>query len=258
MEQLRVLINGITGKMGQAAKHAISSESDLTLVGGLRNGDDLDATIISQQPDVVVDLTHPSVGYTNTLTILKQGCHAVVGTTGFTSDQLSEIDAVAQSQKRVAMIIPNFAIGAVMMMKMARELVSFMPSVEIIEYHHPLKADSPSGTAIQTAQELHQGNPTLNAHRIDGPGRGDCHYGVPIHSVRLDGFVASQSVIFGELGQTLTIRHDTISREAFMPGLLLCIRQAPSMIGLVSRLDDVLAHVANTPSKPTPINRRSS
>lgn len=250
---MRVLINGVTGKMGQAAQHAVSSQSDMTLVGGLRRGEDLDKAIITHHPDVVVDLTHPSVGYQNTLTILHHDCHAVVGTTGFTIDHLTEINTLAKSKKRAAMIIPNFAIGAVMMMKLAREAVAWMPSVEIIEYHHPLKADSPSGTAIQTAQELQHANPSLNANRVDGPGRGDCHYGVPIHAVRLDGLVASQSVIFGELGQTLTIRHDTISREAFMPGLLLCIRHAPSFTGLVSRLDDVLTHVHNTLPHSTPI-----
>jgi len=237
---MRVLINGITGKMGQAAEQAIRSQGDMSVVGGLRRHDSLAAAIQSTRPDVVVDLTHPSVGFDNTMTTLQHGVHAVVGTTGFTDAQLSIIHDTALSADRVAMIVPNFAIGAVMMMKAAADIVAIMPSVEIIEYHHHQKADSPSGTAIQTAHAMAAANPSLNPTPLDGPGRGQTVAGVPIHSVRLQGFVASQAVVFGELGQTLTIQHDTTSREAFMPGLLLCIRQVSSFKGMVYGLYPVL------------------
>lgn len=237
---MRVLINGITGKMGQAAEQAIRSQGDMTLVGGLRRHDSLIETIQSTRPDVVVDLTHPSVVFEHTITTLQQGVHAVVGTTGLTDDQLSIIHETALAAQRVAMMVPNFAIGAVMMMKAAADIVSLMPSVEIIEYHHHQKADSPSGTAIQTAHAMAAANPALNPHPIKGPGRGHTVAGVPIHSVRLQGFVASQAVVFGELGQTLTIQHDTTSREAFMPGLLLCIRRVSYFKGLVYGLYPIL------------------
>jgi 4-hydroxy-tetrahydrodipicolinate reductase len=241
----RVFVNGASGKMGTETLHAIEKENDITLVGTARRGDHLAELIRNAAPEVVVDFTHPSCVFQNTLTILEAGCHALIGTTGLTTDQQTELDAISKSKQLGVLICPNFAVGAVLMMKFAAEAAKYMPRVEIIEYHHDKKADAPSGTALKTADMIHKTNASINAHKNEEhefiPGaRGGASFRIPIHSVRLPGYVAHQEVIFGGVGQTLILRHDTISRDSFMPGVILGIRKVKHLSGLVYGLENIL------------------
>ncbi len=246
MLTLKILVNGALGRMGSESIKAIQNDPALRLVGETDHTDVLTDVISTTKPDVVVDFTHPAAVFQNVIAILNAGCHAVVGTTGLSEAQLNEIDRVAIENGKAALVCPNFAIGAVLMMRFSAIAAAHMPRAEIIEFHHDQKADAPSGTAIKTAEMIHEANAHINAGPevdetilIEGA-RGGRKSNVPIHSVRLPGFVASQEVIFGGLGQTLTLRHDTISRESFMPGVVLAVKAAPHHKGLVYGLEKVL------------------
>lgn len=267
MAKIKVLINGAAGKMGREVVKAVSKEKDLDLVGavdiaeigvdagslvgikpvGIEISRDLDKTIKATKPDIVVDFTHPNVAMDNTRTILNNKVHAVVGTTGFGEENLKEIKKLCASNKVNCIVAPNFAVGAVLMMKFAKQASKVLPNVEIIELHHDQKADSPSGTAIKTAEMMieerskheQKARPTKEIETIDGA-RGGNIDGIRIHSVRLPGFVAHQEVIFGGVGQTLSIRHDSISRESFMPGVVLSIKKIKDLPGLTYGLESIL------------------
>jgi len=226
MVRIKVIVNGAKGKMGQETIKAIEKESDLDLVAQLDLGDNLTEAIRKHGAEVVVDFTHPEAVMVNVRTILTAGAHAVVGTTGISKDDLAEIEKLCEKNKVNCLVAPNFAIGAVLMMQFAREAAKHMPKAEIIEMHHPQKVDRPSGTALKTAQMMRESM---------GEGAE-----IPIHSIRLPGLVAHQEVIFGGLGQTLTIRHDTINRESFMPGVILAIRKIKGLKGLVYGLESIL------------------
>jgi 4-hydroxy-tetrahydrodipicolinate reductase len=177
--------------------------------------------------------------------ILQNKAHAVVGTTGLTSTNLAELEKLCEKNKVNCLVAPNFAIGAVLMMKFSKEAAHYMPEVEIIELHHERKADSPSGTAIKTAEMIladREGVKREAAKSIEKVknARGGELGGIHIHSVRLQGLVAHQEVIFGGLGQTLKIRHDTISRESFMPGVIMAVRKVRNLKGLVYGLENLL------------------
>jgi 4-hydroxy-tetrahydrodipicolinate reductase len=220
MAKIKILVNGARGKMGSETVKAILKESDLELVGQADIGADLAGLIKELKPEVIVDFTLPSAVMKNIKLILSNGCHAVVGTTGLNENDLKEIKQLCAKNDVNCVVAPNFAIGAVLMMQFAKEAVKHLPNAEIIEFHHETKVDKPSGTAIKTAQLMGKD--------------------VPIHSVRLPGLVAHQEVIFGGLGQTLTIRHDTINRESFMPGMLLAVRKVKKLKGLVYGLEHLL------------------
>jgi len=220
MVKIKVLVNGANGKMGRETVTAVLKEADLELVGQADIGDNLAEIIVETNANVVIDFTRPDSAMKNVKTILESKVHAVVGTTGLTDKNLEEIKKLCANNKVNCIVAPNFAVGAVLMMKFAQEAVKYMPKVEIIELHHDKKLDKPSGTAIKTAKLMGKE--------------------VPIHSVRLPGFVAHQEVIFGGLGQTLTIRHDTISRESFMPGVVMAIRKVSRVKGLVYGLENLL------------------
>jgi 4-hydroxy-tetrahydrodipicolinate reductase len=217
---IKVIVNGAKGKMGQEVVKAIQKEADLALVGQTDLGDDLAKAIKSTQAEVVVDFTHPRSVMENVRTILENGAHGVIGTTGLTKENLEEIKKLCEKNKVNCLVAPNFAIGAVLMMQFAKEAIKYFPQAEIIEMHHESKADKPSGTALKTMEAMGKE--------------------VPIHSVRLPGLVAHQEVIFGGLGQTLTIRHDSLSRESFMPGVILAIRKVKTLNGLVYGLEKIL------------------
>ncbi|MBN3032932.1 MAG: 4-hydroxy-tetrahydrodipicolinate reductase [Candidatus Saganbacteria bacterium] len=217
---IKVLVNGAKGKMGQETVKAVQKETGLKLVGQTDLGDDLAAAIKTTGAEVVVDFTTPQSVMGNIKIILENGAHGVIGTTGLTEDNLREVKALAEKNKVNCLIAPNFAIGAVLMMRFAQEAIRHMPSAEIIEFHHEAKLDKPSGTAQRTAHLMGKE--------------------VPIHSVRLPGLVAHQEVIFGGLGQTLTIRHDSLSRESFMPGVIMAIRKIGKANGLVHGLEHLL------------------
>ncbi len=242
---MKLFISGYTGKMGQETEKAIEHEPDITLVGKSRRGDKLEVLLKETNPDVMVDFTHPSVVFQHIVIALQAGVVPVVGTTGLTDDHLQEIQALSSQYNRGVIVCPNFAIGAILMMRFASEAAKYMPRVEILEFHHDKKADAPSGTAIKTADMIYTTNGSINAHQpteiesISGA-RGGARHRIPIHSVRLPGFVASQEVIFGGVGQTLSIRHDTLSRDSFMPGVILAIRKAKQTTGLLYGLEKLL------------------
>lgn len=243
---IQVVVNGSKGKMGQETVKAITQCDTTHLVAGLDKEDNLERVLQEKKVDCVVDFTHPTVAFQNVMTILKNGVHAVVGTTGFTEDHIQTIQETAILYRKAALIMPNFAIGAVLMMKYASEAAKYLPRAEIIEYHHDKKADAPSGTAIKTAQLIQETQSDINAVTLDeeeliaGARGADCQ-NIPIHSVRLPGYVASQEVILGGTGQTLRFRHDTISRDSFMPGVLLCCNKADHYAGqLVYGLENLL------------------
>jgi 4-hydroxy-tetrahydrodipicolinate reductase len=219
---IRVVVSGAAGRMGQTVCAAVEEAEDTELVGRADPslGISLADAIAEGRPDVVVDFTVPSTAVANITTAVGAGVHAVVGTTGF---DLEEIRGLSGANILVA---PNFAIGAVLMMKFAADAARHLSRAEIIELHHDRKLDRPSGTAALTAELMAAANPDAGE--------------VPIHSVRLPGLVAHQEVIFGDLGQTLTIRHDSIDRVSFMPGVLLGVRR---VAGLPDRLTVGLEHL---------------
>jgi 4-hydroxy-tetrahydrodipicolinate reductase len=225
--QLRVAVAGAAGRMGETVCAAVEGTDDLELVARAdpQLGSTLAQTLDDATPDVVVEFSTPDTVYANTRLCLERDVHVVVGATGMTNAQLAELEALARKSKANCFIAPNFAIGAVLMMETSKLVAPHMPDCEIIELHHDAKVDAPSGTAARTADLI-----TAAGGRRD----------VPIHSVRLPGLVAHQEVIFGGLGQTLTIRHDSLSRESFMPGVLLAIRKVAELDGLVVGLENLL------------------
>jgi len=242
---ISVIVNGAKGKMGSEAVQAVQAEPSLSLLAGLDVQDNLATAIADLKPDVVVDLTHPDAVKKNVDIILSSGTYAVVGTTGLTDQDLSSINDLAIQKKVAAAVCPNFAIGAVLMMQLSKQAAKFFQRVEILEFHHDQKADAPSGTALKTADLIHEGNPVINQVPLQekellSGSRGGKKHGIPIHSVRLPGVVANQEVIFGGLGQTLSLRHDTHHRNCFMPGILLCIKHIQSRQGLVYGLEHFL------------------
>jgi 4-hydroxy-tetrahydrodipicolinate reductase len=208
---IRVAVSGAAGRMGATTCAAVERADDMELVArvdpslGVELGEALD----EYHPEVLVDFSVPGTAVANVRTAVAAGVHVVVGTTGF---NVEELRGLAGANVFVA---PNFAIGAVLMMKFAAEATRHMRSAEIIELHHDRKVDAPSGTAALTAERMHEAAPEKPAP--------------PIHSVRLPGLVAHQEVILGDVGQTLTIRHDSIDRESFMPGVLLAVRKVASL-----------------------------
>ena len=245
---INVLVNGAKGKMGQTVCSAVKADSELSLVGEADQGDNLTALIKSTGAQAVVDFTHPSVRMSNVEIILKAGAFAVVGTTGYTPDDLKQIQAWCQATKKGCLIAPNFSIGAVLMMQFAAKAAVHMPEVEIIEFHHKAKADSPSGTAVKTAELIAEAQAQAGVGPSADPthiwnlkeSRGGDHAGIRVHAVRLPGFVASQEVILGGLGQSLTIRHDTINREAFMPGVVLALKKMQQRSDMIYGLEHLL------------------
>lgn len=259
---IRVLVNGALGRMGTEVCKTVMEQKDMDLCGAVDiNGagktipyydggvfgvdPDLENAITCTRPDVVVDFTRPDVVMGNLRKIIAMGVNAVVGTTGFTKENLEEIDRLASENGVGVLIAPNFALGAVVMIKLACEAAKYFPNVEIIEKHHDKKLDAPSGTAILTAQKIaevrtamKQGNPD---EKETMPGaRGADFEGMKIHSLRLPGYVASQEVVFGSQGETLKIISDPVSRECYMPGVMLGCRKMVGIKGLVYGLDKLL------------------
>jgi 4-hydroxy-tetrahydrodipicolinate reductase len=232
---INVAVAGAAGRMGQTVCEAVTGAEDMELVGradpllGTALADILDGAATGSAPHVVVDFTLPDTALENALQCLRAGVHVVIGTTGFDPAPLREAEAAqagSDGRRANVLIAPNFAIGAVLMMRFAAEAARHMQKAEIIELHHDGKLDAPSGTAKRTAELM------AAASGGEPP---------PIHSVRLPGLVANQEVILGDLAQTLTIRHDTIGRESFMPGVLLAVRRVGTLehsptVGLESLL----------------------
>ncbi|GGN70547.1 4-hydroxy-tetrahydrodipicolinate reductase [Nocardia rhizosphaerihabitans] len=244
---IRVGVLGAHGKVGQAICAAVEAAADLELVAQVDKGDALE-TFTETGTQVVVDFTHPDVVMGNLKFLVENGIHAVVGTTGFDEARLAEVRSwLAQRPEVGVLIAPNFAIGAVLSMRFAEQAARFFESVEVIELHHPNKADAPSGTAYRTAALIAAAraeagvglSPDATTTELEGA-RGADVDGVRVHSVRLAGLVAHQEVLFGTQGETLTIRHDSIDRNSFAPGVLLGVREIAGRPGLTVGLDPFL------------------
>ncbi|PAV29479.1 4-hydroxy-tetrahydrodipicolinate reductase [Virgibacillus profundi] len=262
---INVIIAGPRGKMGSEAIQMVHNEERFELVACIdrkNNGKqmkevnslpDLDVPIFENpeecfeniDADIFIDLTVPNAGFENTKVALNHNIRSVVGTTGFTDEQIHELSNTAKEQGIGCIIAPNFAVGAVLMMQFAQMAAKFFPDVEIIEKHHDNKLDAPSGTAIKTAELIKetrnnksQGHP--NEREIITGARGAEYDGMRIHSMRLPGLVAHQEVVFGASGQTLTIKHDSYNRESFMEGVKLAINEVFNLSELVYGLENIL------------------
>lgn len=263
MKPIRVVVYGASGKMGREIINSLCSHPEIEIVGAvelevseefylpLLDGceaipfsSNLDYILTTCQPDVLVDFTTAQATMPAVRTTTEHGVNLVIGTTGLTVDELSEIDRLALEHQVGAVVAPNFALGAVLMMHLAKVAAKYFDYAEIIELHHHQKADSPSGTALSTAKVMAQarGKPfcCLPEQKEVPSSRGEQVEGVTIHSVRLPGLLAHQEVILGAPGQTLSIHHDTISRECYMPGVLLAIKEVLKHKGLVYGLDTLL------------------
>lgn len=266
-----VVVNGAMGRMGREIVKAIAAADDIQLVGAVdRNpeaigqdiGDiagcgpleipvtnDLEATLVMAQSAgdaVMVDVTHPAKIYEQVRAAIAYGVRPVVGTTGLTSEQIINLAEFAEKASIGCLIIPNFAIGVILMQQAALQAAQYFDHVEIIEMHHNRKADAPSGTAVQTAQMLREVKPSFNPPQVEekesmaGARGGSTDDGINIHSVRLPGLVAHQEVMFGAAGQVYTLRHDALDRVCFMPGVLLSIRKVLPLKSLLYGLDKIL------------------
>ncbi|OBB74063.1 4-hydroxy-tetrahydrodipicolinate reductase [Mycobacterium sp. 852014-52144_SCH5372336] len=242
---MRVGVLGAKGKVGATMVEAVQAAEDLTFTAGVDAGDPL-SLLTDSQTEVVIDFTHPDVVMDNLEFLIGNGIHAVVGTTGFTDERLATVrDWLGAKPEAAVLIAPNFAIGAVLSMHFAQQAARHFESVEVIELHHPYKADAPSGTAARTARLIAEArkdmppNPDATSTGLDGA-RGADVDGVPVHSVRLAGLVAHQEVLFGTQGETLTIRHDSLDRTSFVPGVLLAVRRVAERPGLTVGIEPLL------------------
>jgi len=243
---IKVGILGARGRMGSEVVKAVTDAPDLELVASLDLGDSLDA-LVSNGAQVVVDFTTPDSVMANLEFLITNNINAVIGTTGFDDARIAKIKSLLASSKSGVLIAPNFAIGAVLMMEFATKAAKYFESAEIIELHHPNKVDAPSGTAARTAELMSKSRkdaglaamPDATSTTLDGA-RGATVGDIPVHSVRLRGLVAHQEVLLGGIGETLSIRHDSIDRVGFMPGVLLGVRQVVNHPGLTFGLENFM------------------
>jgi 4-hydroxy-tetrahydrodipicolinate reductase len=244
---IRVGVIGAAGRMGTEVCRAVGAADDLELVARVDQDDPL-ADLVSAGVEVAVDFTHPGVVMENLRFCLGAGISCVVGTSGFDPERLDTLRGwLADKPKLGVLVAPNFGIGAVLMMRFAAQAARFFESVEIVELHHPDKVDAPSGTARRTAELVAEARaragtpPAPDATTSALPGaRGATVAGIPVHAVRLRGLVAHQEVLLGDAGETLTLRHDSVDRSSFMPGVLLAIRRIGTAPGLTVGLDHVM------------------
>ncbi len=245
---LRVAVVGAEGRMGQTACDAVVEAADLELVARFDVGDDLEAGLAvgaATRPDVLVDFSVPAAAPGHVGLAVAAGVHAVVGTTGWDADRLAAVErALAAAPDVGVLIAPNFSVGALLITDFAARAARFFESVEIVELHHPAKVDAPSGTAARTARLVAQAReaagvpPAPDATSSALPGaRGAVVDGIPVHAVRLRGLIAHQEVLLGGTGEVVTLRHDSLDRSAFMPGLLLAVREVGTHPGLTVGLE---------------------
>jgi 4-hydroxy-tetrahydrodipicolinate reductase len=262
MKPIKVVVQGALGRLGGEVVNALNEEPETEIAGAVDIKASEDALklpggagtvpisadlghILDLCPaDVLVDFTAAQATMPAVRIAAPKGINLVVGTSGLTGDDLKEIEQLSAAHKVGAVVAPNFALGAVLMMHMARLAARYMDRAEILELHHDMKVDSPSGTALATAQSMIEARgepfPPLPVAENQSDSRGQRTSGIPIHSVRLPGLLAHQEVILGAQGQTLSIRHDTISRQCFMPGVILAIKEVVKRQGLIYGLDVLL------------------
>lgn len=264
-EKIKVIVTGALGRMGLETAKAIVNDEEMDLVGlvdirargeklsqvselrgiDIKIENDLDRAIEQTRPQAMIDFTNPQAVFNNTRTALKNKITCVVGTTGLNEVELKQLEKLAMDNQTGLAIIPNFAIGAVLMMKFAREAAQYFPDVEIIELHHDQKMDAPSGTAIKTAELINESRASRAPRNIREYEKiAGCRGGnvdqVRIHSIRLPGLIAHQEVIFGGAGQTLKIRHDSMDRAGFMPGVIMVVKKMINKQGLIYGMENLL------------------
>jgi 4-hydroxy-tetrahydrodipicolinate reductase len=263
LEPIRVVINGALGRMGQEVTKAVVCEPGLKAVGAVEKevtqkylplaeaaelipfSSDLDSLLRSCNADVVVDFTNAEVCMAAARIALQQKVNMVIGTTGLSVDNLAEIERLCQANKVGAVVAPNFSLGAALLIHLSKVAAKFFDHVEIIEMHHDRKADAPSGTAIATAEAMSQAHgkpfnyPEVKKEVLSNT-RGGQMNGIAIHSLRLPGFIAGQEVVFSRAGETLSLHHNTISRECYLPGVILAIKEVSKRKGLTYGLDALL------------------
>jgi 4-hydroxy-tetrahydrodipicolinate reductase len=265
METIKIAIAGPRGRMGREAVSLVHNTEHFELVAVIDRMNDgkslstvdgfagIDVPIYTDiercfqevKPDVLIDLTTPEIGKKHTEIALRYGVRPVVGTTGFTKDDLERLTELSESKGIGAIIAPNFAVGAILMMKFAQMAAKYFTDVEIIELHHDQKLDAPSGTAVKTAELISMVRPSKKQGHPDEKeslkgARGAAYDGIPIHSVRLPGLIAHQEVIFGGNGQALTIRHDSFNRASFMSGVKLSVETVMKLETLVYGLENII------------------
>lgn len=256
---IKVVASGAAGKMGMAVCRAVIEDDNLELVGAVDkvnagediNGsnikidDSLERVMDETHADVLVDFTIADSVIENAEIAIKRGAHIVIGTTGLAADKLDALKVISESSQKNILYAPNFAIGAVLLMKVCESIAGYFDRAEIIEMHHDQKADAPSGTAIMTANLISENltpQPMQEIEKFKGA-RGAKVDDIPVHSIRLPGLVAHQEVIFGLQGQTLTIRHDSIDRVSFMPGVVMAVKAIGGKPGFTMGLDKIMSEV---------------
>lgn len=265
MDAIKVGVMGACGKMGRVICEGVIKEPGLELITaidvvnegidigkilgnkeiGVKIYNNLSLALEENIVDVIIDFTNVNALRENLPVVLKKGVNVVIGTTGLNAEEIDEINTMAQNNKVGVFLAPNFSIGAVLMMKYAQDAAKYLPHIEIIELHHDEKLDAPSGTAIKTLEQISKVRRPLEQgaegefEKIPNS-RGGNYEGIRVHSVRLPGYVAHQEIIFGGVGQTLTIRHDSISRESFISGVMLAAKKVNTWQGLVYGLENIL------------------
>jgi len=263
---IKVLVSGACGKMGKEVVNAVSNAEDMTLIGAVdivncgedigliafgkainvKISNDLKQSISDLKPDIVIDFTQPNSAFNNAKTILEAGARPVIGTTGLKDNEIDELKSLSKKLGISGMIAPNFTTGAVLMMMFAKMASKYFDNAEIIEYHHNQKKDAPSGTAVKTAQLMATVNSDLaknnaaETETIKGARGGISASDIHIHSIRMPGYMASQEVLFGSQGQILSIRHDSVDRKCYMPGVLMATRYVMDNNEFIYGLDNIL------------------
>lgn len=240
----RVIVNGANGKMGSLACDTLANHSEFELVAQLTKEDNLAEAIREKRAQIVVELTRADCVFQNSLTIINQGARPVIGASGLLESQINELSTLCEAKQLGAIIAPNFSIGAVLMMIFAAKAAEYLSEVEIIETHHQQKLDAPSGTALKTAEMIskarRKSKNKLDLKELVSGARGGLHHDVNIHSLRLPGVLARQQVLFGNLGETLSITHDSIDRACFMPGIVLSCQKVLALNTLIYGLEHLL------------------
>jgi 4-hydroxy-tetrahydrodipicolinate reductase len=243
---IRVIVAGATGRVGRVMMSGLADYSDVSVVGGFGRADAFrELERLAAEADVLLDFTTGAAAPDLLCAAAGLNLHVVSGTSGVPQDGLARVDAALREHQRGGVWAPNFAIGGALMMYFARVAARFMEAAEVIELHHDKKVDAPSGTAIQTARDIRAErdgdlpDPQVERWTLEGS-RGAVQGGVRIHSVRLPGFNAHQEVLFGSQGQVLSIRHDALGRDAYLPGVALALREVPKHVGLISGLDTLM------------------
>ena len=222
MNALKIIINGAFGRMGSTACEYLSQFDNFAIVAKLGRQDNLEENLHLHCPDIILDLTRPECVYQNCLKYIKQKTRFVIGATGLKSNEVDNIRQQCKTQQLGGIIAPNFSIGSLLAIQFAKKAAKWFDGVDIIEMHHHLKVDAPSGTAIYAAEQIHQGKkqwPEMNYQ--PQPGRELFVHNIPIHAVRMPGILAQQQILLGQIGETLSLQHQIIDRKAYMPGLKL-------------------------------------